>query len=159
MDFSEAVKIILEHEGGFVDHPSDPGGATKFGISQKAYPHLDIHSLTKDEAEEIYHKDYWLSLGIGRLPASIRLLVFDCAVNQGGTRAAMYLQRAIGVEADGVIGDLTLKAIDGIPADFIFDSIARQRLQSYVKHPKWSVFGAGWAKRLLDIVLRSLASK
>lgn len=159
MDFTDAVKIILDHEGGFVDHPSDPGGATKFGISQKAYPHLDIHSLTKDEAEEIYHKDYWLSLGINKLPPKLRLLVFDCAVNQGQTRAAMYLQRAIGVKADGVIGELTLKAIDGIHVDFIFDSIARQRLQSYVKHPKWPVFGAGWVKRLLDIVLRSLTSQ
>jgi lysozyme family protein len=159
MDFSEAVRIIFHHEGGFVNHPEDPGGSTKFGISQKSYPHIDIHALTEDEAREIYHKDFWLSLKLDRLPPKLRLLIFDCAVNQGPARAIMYLQRACGAPTDGKIGPVTLQLVPMFSEGFLVDSIARQRLQSYIRHPKWSVFGAGWASRLQDVVLRSLVTQ
>lgn len=148
----------MSHEGGFVDHPDDPGGATKFGISQRAYPTIDIHELTEKEAMQIYETDYWHKIKCEYLPPSLRLMLFDCAVNQGAPRACLFLQRACGVSADGVVGPSTIKAASEFNVGFLIDSISRQRMQAYVRNPKWDTFGKGWAVRLLDITLRCLAS-
>jgi len=90
------------------------------------------------------------------MPKQLRLMIFDCAVNQGVARAALFLQRACGVSADGVIGAQTLRVIKDMNPAILIESVARQRLVAYIRHPKWSVFGAGWASRLLDITIRSL---
>jgi lysozyme family protein len=157
MDFISCFKIVLGHEGGFVDDPDDPGGATKYGISQRAYPTIDIHELSEREAMQIYESDYWDKIKADYLPAKLRLILFDCAVNQGVARACMFLQRSCGVSADGIVGPQTIKIASELPVEFLIDSISRQRMQAYVRNPRWDSFGKGWAVRLFDITLRSLA--
>jgi len=160
MDFITCVKIVLSHEGGSAisKDPNDPGGLTKYGISQRAYPQLAIEDLTENDAIKLYERDYWVKVQAQHLPARLRLLVFDCAVNQGVPRAAMMLQRACGVAADGNIGPRTIQAIKDFEVEFLIDSIARQRMQAYIKNPRWNIYGAGWAVRLLDVVLRCQTS-
>ena len=99
--FDRCVRAVLLEEGGLSDHPQDPGGLTKYGISRRAYPDLDIRRLTMDDVIEIYRRDYWNPVCGTDLPASLALLVFDSAVNQGVGTAARLLQKAVGVTADG----------------------------------------------------------
>lgn len=156
MTFLECVKIILDHEGGRVNHPDDPGKETNWGISQNAFPDLNITSLTKEEAIQIYESAYWNRLNLQHLNPKIRLIIFDAAVNQGPGRAGIFLQRACNMQTDGVIGPKTIKASEEYPPEHIISSIARQRLEAYIRNEKWSTFGKGWTKRLLDITLISL---
>jgi lysozyme family protein len=158
MDFLACVKVVLGHEGHLSVDSNDPGGTTKYGISQRAYPDILIEDLSESDAIEIYERDYWAKIQAQHLPKRLRLLVFDCAVNQGVTRASMMLQRACGVAADGNIGQRTLAALKDFDIEFLIDSIARQRMQSYIRNPKWNIYGAGWAVRLLDVVLRCQTS-
>lgn len=157
MNFDQAVEFILRHEGGYVNNPKDPGGETNFGISKRAYPKVDIKALTKEKAKAIYHLDYWDRLRIGELHPEVRLMMLDCAVNQGQTRAAMMAQRIVGVKADGKMGPATIKAINELEPSHFLSQMSAQRLIAYNHHPEWETFGKGWGKRLLDCVLTSLA--
>ena len=107
-DFTRCIDVILAEEGGLSHHRRDPGGLTKFGISSRAYPQLDIARLTRDQAVSIYRADYWTPIRGDDLPPGLDLLVFDTAVNMGVITAAMLLQDALGVTMDGVIGPITL---------------------------------------------------
>jgi lysozyme family protein len=113
--FAEAVQIVLRHEGGYVDNPADPGGATNFGISRRSYPNLDIGALTRDQAAAIYYRDWWQRFGYGRLPAAVAVKLMDLAV-PAPSAAHRALQRGLraagiaGVVADGVLGPLTVAA-------------------------------------------------
>jgi lysozyme family protein len=156
MTFDQAVKIVLVHEGGYSLDPKDPGGETRFGISKRAYPMLDIKNLTMEAAIDIYKSDYWDSLAIDQMPPDIRLMVFDCAVNQGRTRAVRILQGALGVKQDGVLGAMTFLAFQETPIGVVLRNMALIRLNHYSALSTWSRFGAGWAKRLLQIVLESI---
>jgi lysozyme family protein len=111
-DWAKAIAFVLRMEGGQEAEldPADPGGLTKFGISQKAYPNLDIRALTMDEAISIYHRDYWLPISGDDLPPALAIATFDCAVNQGVTKAKRILQLGLSVTVDGVIGPKTLEA-------------------------------------------------
>ncbi len=100
--FDRCIRAVLSEEGGLSDHPQDPGGLTKYGISRRAYPDLDIRRLTMDEAIELYRRDYWNPVHGTDLPASLALLVFDSAVNQGAGTAVRLLQKAVGVTEDEV---------------------------------------------------------
>jgi lysozyme family protein len=106
----QASQFIIFIEGGLVDDPNDPGGLTKFGISQRSYPSLDIASLTVDRALDIYHKDYWLANGCSTLPYPLDILVFDASVNCDGVEAIKFLQRTAGITDDGVFGPQTKQA-------------------------------------------------
>ena len=157
MNFDEAVKVILMHEGGYVHDANDPGGETKYGISKRAFPKMNIKDLTIYEAKNIYRNYYWTVCHCEKLPPYARLIVFDCAVNQGPQRAKIYLQRTVGVPADGLIGLETLAAAARIDAIEFIDEYAKQRHASYSQNPRWRFYGAGWSKRLLDITIRSMA--
>jgi len=91
MTFELAVEFILEKEGGYVNDPDDPGGETKFGISKRAFPRINISDLTESHAKELYHQYYWQPMRCNELPDRLRLPVFDCAVNQGIRRATKFL--------------------------------------------------------------------
>jgi lysozyme family protein len=111
-EFLSAVEHVLADEGGYSINPADPGGATRFGISARAYPALDIAALTRDAAVEIYWREWWLRFGFARLPATVAAKTFDLAVNMGAANAIACLQRALracGLPAteDGVIGAVT----------------------------------------------------
>lgn len=142
MNFNECVEIILEHEGGYSNISLDPGGETNFGISKKAYPAVNISTLTKKQAIDIYKRDYWDKNRLDEFPECIKLIYFDCCVNQGPGRARQLYQLARTLNKDG--GELTL-----------LEHFAKARLNHYTILPGWKTFGAGWAKRLMSIVIES----
>lgn len=155
MKFDEAVEYILEFEGGYVNDSNDPGGETKFGISKRSFPNLDIKNLSRDQAKEIYRSHYWVKCQCDLLPPCLRLMVFDCAVNQGSSRAGRILQESVKATIDGVIGPETLRAARTIDAADAVSFYAMRRHQSYTRNPRWGIYGAGWSKRLLDVALVS----
>lgn len=157
MNFEQAVEIILHHEGGYVNDPNDPGGETKWGISKASFPHLDIASLTKSEASQIYRQKYWDRCKCDELPKSLRLIVFDCAVNQGAHYAITLLQEAAGSPADGIIGPNTLSRIGSCNEFELLTKFVQKRKDRYFKNPNFDRYGKGWIGRLLDISLRSVA--
>jgi lysozyme family protein len=115
--FKECVDQVLHHEGGYVNDPHDAGGETKYGISKRAFPHLDIKKLTRNDAILIYWKLYWQPIHGDQIVSNeLALQVFDMAVNAGTGAAAKILQAIVGAHQDGAIGPLTLKAVDRYPS-------------------------------------------
>lgn len=113
--FDRAISRLLRDEGGYVNNPADPGGATRFGISHRDYPDLDISALTREQAIAIYYRDWWLRYGYADLPATVGAKLFDLAVNMGPANAGRCLQRALRaceqpVADDGVVGESTRAA-------------------------------------------------
>lgn len=156
MDFSAALEHVFQYEGGLVDHPKDPGGITKYGISLRAYPELEedgIRNLTKEQAAQIYKDDYWDVMHCDQLPAEMRLMVFDCAVNQGTNFAAKALQAAVSTRTDGIIGAKTLAAAHEVPVEQVVHKYARNRFARYAANKNWATFADGWMSRLLSVTL------
>lgn len=164
-NFPACIAEVARHEGGFVDHPADPGGATNMGITRAVLAEwrgrpvavAEIRSLTRAEAEAIYHARYWLAVQGEALPRGVDLAVLDAAVNSGPGQAARWLQRDLGVVADGRIGRLTLAAAAGaVPTDLIRRYAARRMgfLQG-LRH--WPSFGRGWARRVAAVEAAALA--
>ncbi len=146
--FPPCIAHVLAAEGGLVNHPQDPGGVTKFGISQRSYPDLDIHALTRDAAQAIYQRDYWAPIQGDDLPAGLDLVMLDHAVNAGPARAIRVLQNLVGVPEDGLLGPVTLAGIARAhPADLI-TAFSDRRLDYYRDLPSWRYFGAGWTRRV-----------
>lgn len=148
MDFDAAFERLVGHEGGFVDHRNDPGGATKFGISKRSYPGEDIPNMTLDRAKTIYRRDFWGAAGCDALPDGIKFDVFDMAVNSGVTASIRIVQRAAGATPDGVIGPKTLQALNSIPPERLAARFNGARLAFMAELPTWPSFGRGWAKRI-----------
>lgn len=153
--FERAVDLILKHEGGYVDHASDPGGRTNFGISQRAYPDLNIKELTRYEAIDIYRSDYWLCCQCDKMPGGIGLSVFDFAVNAGNARAIRTLQYVLGVAVDGVIGPKTLAAAQDADTVEVY-AYADQRMIFYKGLTTFSTFGRGWTRRTEETLTEAL---
>lgn len=161
MTFEEAFALVIGHEGGYVNDPADPGGETKFGVSKRAYPHIDIAGLTVDSVKPIYRRDYWDKAGCQYLPAGLNYAVFDAAVNVGVGRAVQWMQEAVGTVADGVIGTDTRQQIrdlrDVRPA---IETVNGLRMRHYMRLGNLNQrFGLGWAKRVLRVHLRSVAQE
>jgi len=155
MKFKDAVKLILKFEGGYVDDPLDPGGETKFGISKRSYPDLDIAGMTKEKAREIYREDYWDKLNCDALPPAIRLIVFDAGVNHGVHWAARALQSLANVKLDGNIGPITAAAVGELNARKTLLRYAQKRKDYYWQNRMFFRFGKGWITRLLTVVVES----
>lgn len=155
MTFDEALPIILRFEGGatITDDPRDPGGLTKYGISQRAFPTLDIRNLTEAGAAAIYRREYWDRAKCDSLPSHLRLVVFDMAVNMGVGKAVLTLQKAVGVAQDGILGANTVRAAERLP-----DALARvcaERVLAYSGMRGFDVFGRGWLRRSFTAALES----
>ncbi len=131
MNFDRAFAFVVGEEGGYVNNPADPGGETKFGISKKAYPDVDIANLTLEAAKAIYLRDYWNVMALDGLPYGAALCQFDCAVNQG-------VAMAKGLLHTGATS----------PQDFVIDFQAERALH-YAKLQTFITFGRGWMRRLL----------
>lgn len=158
MDFPTALSVLLEHEGGLVDDPRDPGGITKYGISLKAYPSLGkegIKQLTIAAAGDIYKRDYWDAVRCDDMPDKVRLILFDCAVNQGVGFAAKALQSAAGVAADGKLGPGTLAKVNGVDPYKLVGEFAVLRAFRYMANPNFPRYGRGWLRRLLLITINT----
>lgn len=167
--FDESLKLLLRHEGGYVDHPKDPGGMTNLGVTRKAwaaYVKKDISAVTEAEMRALtpaavapfYYTEYYVKCGADRLPAGLDHAVFDFAVNSGVSRAVKFLQGAVGAAADGVIGPATLAAA-GRPGEAAsaVRRLCGARLAYLEKLPGWATFGRGWARRVAGVEAEALA--
>ncbi len=146
--FEKFIERVLSHEGGYVWNDKDPGGETQWGIAKRSHPELDIKALTREQAIEIYRKDYWEGPGIDKLPPAVAFQVFDAAVNHGGKRAIEWLQSAVGALVDGSIGPKTIGAVLARPPLLVVGEFNARRLSFYASLQTWEYFGRGWANRV-----------
>lgn len=166
-NFAASLEAVLKHEGGYVDHPADPGGATNMGITRKtlagwrgvvpftSLPKSAVKALGKTEAGQIYKARYWDVIRGDDLPAGLDYAVFDFAVNSGPARAAIYLQTIVGAAPDGKIGPLTLAAVAKHNPATIINDLCSQRLAFLERLSTWPTFGRGWSRRVSEV--RALA--
>lgn len=151
--FDRALGVVLGHEGGDSDHAADPGGFTRFGISQVAHPTVDVRNLTREGAAAIYRAEYWQPMQCDELPAPLALCVFDSAVNQGRTAAIRLLQDAVGTTVDGVLGPKTLAAVYRQPVSRLLRRYMVARAHRYIATGGFATFGRGWIARAIDVAM------
>ncbi|GGG90906.1 MAG TPA: hypothetical protein DF715_12060 [Oceanicaulis sp.] len=159
--FAAALAHVLIHEGGYVDHPDDPGGATNFGITLatlqgwrgRSVTRADVRTLTRGEAAEIYKARYWDQCRCDELPGPVAFIVFDAAVNHGASRAVRLLQEALGVTADSRIGPATLAAARRADPRGLVSEIAARRMVLYGNLAHFRTFGLGWSRRLMGTLV------
>lgn len=157
--FQICLPLVLVSEAGYVDHPDDPGGATNLGMTQAALAawrgrpvsKAEVRALTVADVAPIYETQYWRAAACDRLPAGVDYMVFDMAVNSGVVRAAKYLQLAVGVEADGHIGPVTLAALARKAPAEVVRTMAGERLAYYRGLANFPIFGKGWLRRLARV--------
>ena len=154
-NFHNCILPLLQHEGGYVNDPHDPGGETNMGISKRSYPSVDIKNLTKEQACKIYQADYWNKISGDLLPSGLDMVVFDSAVNSGVRKATMWLQEVLGVTVDGVLGPKTLMALKGKDTSTLIDKYLDTRLAFLKSLPTWGRYKNGWTTRVKE--LRDLA--
>lgn len=164
--FHACMEIVLRHEGGYVDHPDDPGGATNMGITHRTLAAWrgverctrdEVRALTVEEAKEIYRANYWNALNCDQLPAGVDLVTFDFGVNAGVGRSARMLQRILSVAADGQIGPITVGAAQRSDAAWIVERFSEDRLGYYRALRHWATFGRGWSRRTSETREAALA--
>lgn len=168
--FAQCLNAVLHHEGGYSDHPSDPGGATNMGITRKTLarwrkvspwtdlPKSAVRALTREEAAQIYRANYWNPCRAGDLPAGVDLALFDFAVNSGPDRAVRVLQAALGVAADGELGPKTLAAVEAADRKALIDAVCDRRLAFLRGLATFPVFGRGWVSRVKAVRAAALAA-
>lgn len=150
--FARAVSLILALEGPPTDDPNDPGGYTKYGISQAAFPDVSVKDLTVEDAKELYATHYWQACRCQDMPWPLSLFVFDAAVNQGVGAAKRMLQRALDVPVDGIFGAKTMAAIvDSTPEQWL--KFMALRADRYTATAGFNRYGIGWFKRTYAIVM------
>lgn len=158
-NFQPALDALLKHEGGFVNHPKDPGGMTNLGVTKKVWESFVGHevdeqtmrSLTPSVVAPLYKQRYWDTVKADDLPSGLDLCVFDCAVNSGVGRAAKLLQQAVGVKDDGQIGPATLKAVNAFPVKDLIEKFSDKRQQFLESLPTFDTFGKGWTRRVAEV--------
>ncbi len=154
-NFYESLDVVLKHEGGYVDHPEDPGGRTNMGITQAVYEKYLGRTVTEEEMKDmkigdvriIYKESYWDKIKGDDLPSGIDFCVFDWAVNSGVSRASRALQKIVGVKDDGVIGPNTLKAVNSADAKVVIKQLTEAREDFYRRLSTFDTFGNGWLSR------------
>ena len=167
-NFNECMKIILRWEGGYVNHPEDPGGMTNMGITKRVYESWlgrkvdenTMRNINKDHVEQIYRERYWDKLMADELPAGIDLVVFDFGVNAGISRSARYLQGMVGAGQDGLIGPKTLQALNEYTsrnsARQVIEAFSEIRRDYYRSLHHFNTFGRGWLNRTDDVEKNAL---
>ena len=159
-NFDAALQHVLQSEGGFVNHPSDPGGMTNLGVTARTWEdwighapsEKEMRALTAKDVAPLYKRKYWDAIKGDDLPSGLDYCVFDCAVNSGPGRAAKMLQEVVGVKPDGGIGPLTMAAVKAhcvTPEDTkaLISAYADKRLQFWQSLTTFATFGKGWTRR------------
>lgn len=156
-NYGACMAEVFRHEGGYGNDPHDPGGETNMGISKRSYPKEDIRGMTKERAAAIYRRDFWDACKCDDLPSGLDLVTFDAAVNSGPSRAAKWLQQAIGVDADGKIGPQTIAAAKSTYAPAAVQRAIGFRL-AFMRSAKsadgkrlWDRYGTGWQRRCDEV--------
>ncbi len=171
--FETCLAHVLAHEGGYVDHPADPGGATNMGITRRtlaewrgispasALDKQEVRALTREEAARIYRARYWERCAADEMAAGLDLAVFDFAVNSGPDRAVRMLQTLLGVAADGIVGPLTRAQLErqhaggGTPG--LVEALCKRRLEFLMSLSTFATFGRGWRSRVEAVRKTALA--
>ncbi len=164
-NFKPCLEFVLAHEGGWSDHPRDPGGATMKGVTLSTYMGYlgrkaskeELRNITEQHLEDIYKVLYWDKVKCDGLAAGVDLVVFDMAVNSGVARSAKILQRCVGAVPDGVIGPKTMDLVNGIPAKDIIIKFSDGRENFYKTLPTFDTFGKGWLRRTKECEDTALA--
>jgi lysozyme family protein len=155
-NFSSSFELLLKHEGGYVNHPDDPGGRTNHGITQRVYEKFLGEDVTEEEMKDmpledvfsIYKDDYWDRIRGDELPSGVDLCVFDWAVNSGVSQASKALQRVLGVLDDGIIGSRTVAAACRQENQaVVVEAISQKREDFYRSLGTFDTFGRGWLRR------------
>ena len=161
-NYQKCLAMILHHEGGYVNHPKDPGGMTNLGVTKRVYEDWvgysvsehTMQNLTEEDVAPIYRKNYWDRIKADDLPSGLDLCVFDFGVNAGTGRAAKYLQNLIGTVADGGIGPNTLRAlanyVDSEGVESAIKNYQAERQSYYEKLKTFETFGRGWTRRVKE---------
>ena len=154
--FKEIIEKVLEHEGGYVNDPKDLGGETKYGITKRFYPDIDIKNLTIEQATEIYKKDYWDRNKVESLPQNLWHIYFDMCVNMGKRTAVKVLQRAANnkgkdIEVDGGLGPATIGALKGVELDRVRAFRVKYYVDLITAKPEQEKFFLGWFRRATEV--------
>ena len=150
MKFEDIINDVIEKEGGYVNDPKDPGGETKYGISKRAFPRVDIKSLTKEDAKKIYKDNYWIPSKAESIPENLRHIYFDMCVNFGMRGAGRVLQRACNgknknkIEIDGRVGKKTIEACKNLEPDRLRAYRVLKFAKIVIKKPTQEKFWFGW---------------
>jgi lysozyme family protein len=163
-NFDRALKLVLKHEGGFVNHPRDPGGATNKGVTIATFRRMidrnatvaDLKNITDAQLSSIYRKGYWDKVKADQLPSGLDYAVFDFGVNSGPGTAVKYLQRALGVKVDAVIGPQTIAAANAVGATETIRKLCAERLAYLQGLKTWTTFGKGWSSRVKGVVKEAM---
>ncbi len=158
-NFVDALAAVLHHEGGFVNHPKDPGGMTNLGVTKRVWEEWVGHEvdektmrgLTAEMVAPMYKAKYWDKIRGDDLPSGVDYIVFDAAINSGPGRAAKWLQQTVDVVVDGAIGPGTLRAVGAMPAQEIVEKYQQVRLAFLQALPTWDTFGKGWGRRVQEV--------
>ncbi|MDV2964534.1 glycoside hydrolase family 108 protein [Nitratireductor aquimarinus] len=162
-NFARALPLVLKHEGGWADHPDDPGGATMKGVTLSTFRRYvkpdatkaDLRAITDEQVATVYYRHYWAAVNAQALPSGIDYAVFDFAVNSGPSRAAKFLQRVLGVGVDGRVGPKTIAAAKSADPFEVIDNLCRLRLEFLRKLKHWPTFKGGWIRRVSDVRLQA----
>lgn len=146
--FETMFDRLMGHEGGYVNNPDDPGGETNWGISKRSYPNVNIKTLTRLQARDIYYQDFWLPLNANQLHDGVAYELFDFAVNSGISTAIRAFQRALGVADDGHFGPRSLAAAQAMSESDQIMRVLAERLDFMTRTSGWPTFGKGWARRI-----------
>jgi lysozyme family protein len=158
-NFNDALAAVLEHEGGFVNHPKDPGGMTNLGVTKRVWEtwvgktvsEADMRALTPATVAPMYRKQYWDAVKGDELPSGLDYLMFDFAINTGVSRAIRTMQKAIGTTPDGAIGPKTMQALRDADPDALIAKFSDEKEAFYRSLPTFATFGKGWLRRVAEV--------
>jgi lysozyme family protein len=158
-NFEKALESVLHHEGGFVNHPKDPGGITNLGCTKRVWEEWVGHPVTEQNMRDLkaadvaplYKQKYWDKVSGDYLPAGVDYAVFDTAINSGPGRAVKMLQACVNVEVDGVLGPNSLKAVNAFDVETLISDYSKRRLSFLTELSTWPTFGKGWERRVNEV--------
>ena len=164
-NFDKALAAVLHHEGGYVLHPSDPGGMTNLGCTKTTWEEWVGHpvdektmrALTPADVAPLYKRKYWDKIKGDELPNGIDYACFDAAINSGPGRAVKWLQGCVGADMDGALGPKTLALVVAADQKELVEDYAKRRLSFLTDLPTWSTFGKGWNRRVSEVEKTALS--
>jgi lysozyme family protein len=162
-NWSNAFALMLKSEGGFVNHPSDPGGMTNLGVTKATWENwvgresdeAEMRGLTPEKVEPLYKKKYWDAVRGDELPPGISYLCFDFAVNAGAGRSIKTLQTAVGVTPDGGFGPMTMAAVQVVDPVELIERFSQAKEDFYRSLNTFATFGKGWLNRVADVKVKA----
>lgn len=158
-NFDTCIEHVLKHEGGFVNHPKDPGGATNRGVTKKVWEEWvgkpvsieDMKALTVEDVKPLYKAQYWDRVRGDDLPAGVDYVCLDAAINSGVVRSGKFLQASLGLTTDGIIGPATIAAVNNSNPRALITDLCDRRMAFLQALPTWTTFGRGWERRVKDV--------